>query len=253
MDKEFEWKRKRCGMITASELGDIVSASNKIIDTNLSYIRKKRWERKHAFSHPVSAKAMDVGNEQEPYIIDWCRKNLFPDGELIYSKDLSEIPFWIAPDCPLGASPDAYTPSERLVVEAKTLVGATGIEFFGDEYTSYEEKKLSVWKEHGPQLLGQFLSNPKVEEIWLVKYIFQDDNIMADTDSPNAPWRGIVFKFARKDYVESIKAMKERIRLFDAMIDAKINPSEFKVGEWSVKDGELKQTIVEKPEKPKKK
>ena len=47
--------------------------------------------------------------------------------------------------------------------------------------------------------------------------------------------------------------MKERIRLFDAMIDAKINPAEFKVGDWSVENGELKKTIVEKPEKPKKK
>lgn len=233
--------KNRCGRITASELGEIVSASNKIIDTNLSYIRKKRWERKHAFSHPVSAKAMTVGNEQEPYIIDWCRKNLFPDGELIYSKDLSEIPFWIAPDCPLGASPDAYTPDERIVVEAKTLVGATGIEFFGDEYTSYEEKKLSVWNDHGPQLLGQFLANPKVEEIWLVKYIYQDDNIMADTDSPDAPWRGIVFRFDRKDYLESIKNMKERIILFDAFIDSDRNPSDFKVGKWSVEGGRLVQ------------
>ena len=229
-------------MITASELGNITSASGKIIDGNLSYIRAKRWERKHGFSHPVSAKAMDIGNEQEPMIAEWCRKNLLADGELIYSKELPEIPFWTAPDCPLGASPDAYTPSERLVLEFKTLVGATAIEFFGDEHTSYEEKKLAVWKDHGDQLLGQFLSKPAVEEIWLVKYIYQDDDIMADTDSPLAPWRGIVFKFKRDDYLESIAAMRDRIILFDAMIDAPINPSEFKKGEWYVDNaGELKK------------
>ena len=33
--------------------------------------------------------------------------------------------------------------------------------------------------------------------------------------------------------------MKERIRLFDAMIDAPINPSDFKTGQWVVNNGKL--------------
>ena len=48
--------------------------------------------------------------------------------------------------------------------------------------------------------------------------------------------RGLVFKFARKDYEASIEEMKRRIILFDKMIDAPINPSEFKKGEWYVDD-----------------
>ena len=228
-------------MITASELGQITSASGKIIDGNLSYIRAKRWERKHGFSHPVSARAMDIGNEQEPMIIEWCRANL-GIGEIVYSKDLSEIPFWISTDCPVGASPDGFTPDMRTIIEAKTLVGATSIEFFGDEYTPYEEKKLAVWKDHGDQILGQFISKSSVEEIYLVKYIYQDDDIMADTDSPLAPWRGLVFKFRREDYSESIAAMRDRIILFDKMIDAPISPSDFKKGEWYVDgDGVLRK------------
>lgn len=241
MNKEEKWLKRRIGMITASELGQITSASGKIIDGNLSYIRAKRWERKHGFSHPVSARAMDIGNEQEPMIIEWCRANL-GIGEIVYSKDLSEIPFWISTDCPVGASPDAFTPDMRTVIEAKTLVGATSIEFFGDEYTPYEEKKLAVWKEHGDQLLGQFISKSSVEEIYLVKYIYQDDDIMADTDSPLAPWRGLVFNFKRSDYGVSILEMQERIRLFDKMIDAPISPSDFKKGEWYVDgDGVLRK------------
>lgn len=231
--KEEKWLERRVGMITASELGQIMSASGKIIDGNLSYIRAKRFERKHGFSHPVTARAMEIGNEQEPYVIDWCRANL-PVGEIVYSKDLPEIPFWVAAGCPVGASPDAYTEDERIVIEAKTLVGANAIEFFDDEYTPMEEKKLAVWKDHGDQILGQFISNDKVETVLLVKYIYQDDDIMKDLDSPNAPWRGIVFKFDRKDYLESIEMMRERIILFDKMIDAPINPSEFKKGEWTV-------------------
>lgn len=235
MDKEQKWLQKRLGMITASELGQITSASGKIIDGNLSYIRSKRWERKHGFTHPVFASAMKIGNEQEPTIYEWCKANL-GFNEIVYSKDLPEIPFWIATDCPVGASPDAFTPDQRIVFEYKTLVGATSIEFFGDEYTSYEEKKLAVWKDHGDQLLGQFISNSAVEEIWVVKYIYQDDDILKDTDSPLAPWRGLVFKFARKDFEASIEEMKRRIILFDKMIDAPINPAEFKKGEWYVDD-----------------
>ena len=238
MDKETRWLKKRLGMITASELGNIASASGKIIDGNLSYIRAKRWERKHGFSHPVSARAMEIGNEQEPMIMEWCRHNLgIP--EIVYSKDLEEIPFWIATDCPVGASPDAFTPDKSIVFEFKTLVGATSIEYFADEYTPYEEKKLAVWKDHGDKLLGQFISNSAIEEIWLIKYIYQDDDILQDTDSPLAPWRGLVFKFARKDYEASIEEMKRRIILFDKMIDAPINPSEFKKGEWYVDAGGL--------------
>lgn len=240
MNKEEKWLRRRIGMITASELGQMMSASGKIIDINLSYIRAKRWERKHGFAHQAYARAMEIGNEQEPMIVEWCRQNLFSDDELVYSKELPEIPFWIATDCPIGASPDAFTPSQRIVVECKTLVGSAAIEFFGDEYTSYEEKKLAVWKDHGDQLLGQFISNSAVEEIWLVKYIYQDDDILADTDSPLAPWRGLVFKFARKDYGVSIEEARRRIILFDKMIDSNINPSDFKKGEWYVEDGELK-------------
>lgn len=241
MDKEQVWLRKRLGMITASELGNITSASGRIIDGNVSYIRSKRWERKRGFSHPVFARAMEIGNAQEPMVIEWCRANLGL-GEIIYSKDLPEIPFWIGVDCPVGASPDAFTPDMRTVIEAKTLVGATAIEYFGDDYTPFEEKKLAVWKDHGDQLLGQFISKSSVEEIYLVKYIYQDDDIMADTDSPLAPWRGLVFKFARKDYEASIEEMRKRIILIDAMIDAPINPSEFKSGEWYVdnNNGELR-------------
>jgi len=248
MNKEQKWLKRRLGMITASELGQITSAKGGIIETNLSYIRSKRWERNHGFTHPVSAKTMDIGNEQEPYAFLWCERNLdILPIKLVYSKNMRDIPFWIAPDCPLGASPDAFTEDETVVIELKTLVGNTAIEFFGDPQTAYEEKKLAVWKDHGDQLLGQFLSNPKVQEIWLVKYIYQDDNIMEDTDPIDAPWRGLVFKFARKDYVASIEEMRQRVILIDKMIDAPVNPSAFKSGRWVVENGEL----IEKPEEPK--
>lgn len=260
MDKQEQWMENRCGRITASELGSLTSASGKIIDGNLSYIRQKRWERRHGFALPVNAKQFDIGHENEPYIFHWAVVNmpkLYPElagVNFIYSQDQEVLPFWVPEGFDrFGASPDAFSEDEDIVLEFKTLVGNDTKCFFMDERTSYEEKKTAVWKEHGDQLIGQFLSNPTVQTIFLIKYAPQMDDVIQDMDSPDAEWRGIVFRFARKDFLESIESMKERIRLFDAMIDAPINPSEFKVGEWSVKDGELKQTIVEKPEKPKKK
>lgn len=248
MDKEQKWLAQRLGKITASELGNITSASGKIIDGNISYIRAKRFERRHGFSHSVSNRAMEIGNEQEPMIFEWCKKN-FARNDIVYSKDLPEIPFWMAVDCPVGASPDAFSPDWTEVYEFKTLVGATAIEFFADDYTPYEEKKLAVWKDHGDQLLGQFISNSAVKTIWVIKYIYQDDDIMQDIDSPLEYWRGTVFRFDRKDYEQSILEMKERIRLFDAMIDAPVNPMAFKSGRWTLVNGKL----VEIPEEPKEK
>lgn len=232
--------KRRVGLITASELGNITSASGKIIDGNIDFIRKLRWERKHKFAHRVSSPQMEIGNEQEPMIYEWLKANTdFP--EIVYSKDsrLPDIPFWIATDCPVGASPDAFLPDQSIVFEFKTLVSAKQIEFFGDENTSYAEKKIAVLKDHGDQILGQFISNSAVQEIWLVKYIYQDDDILQDTDSPLAQWRGLIFKFKRDEYEESIQQMKERIWLFDAMASSEYNPSDFKKGDWSVVDGKL--------------
>lgn len=225
MNKELVWKRKRLGCISASELDDIVSASGKIIDGNLSYIRKKRFERKHGYTLPVSSRPMEIGKEQEPYIAQWLRVN-YPSLDIVYSQELDEIPFWKVGWAKFGASPDCFTSDERIVFECKTLVSNERIEFFADDYTSYEEKRKSVLKEHGNQIAGQFLSNDKVEEIWLVKYIYQNDDIMEDTDDPCAPWRGFVFKFKREEF--DLEAMRDRIVLFDEFIDSKENPSELK-------------------------
>ena len=226
-------------MITASELGDVVSGKGGITEGNLSYIRSKRWERNHGFTHPVSSRQMEIGNEQEKYAYEWAKRNIPGLENLVYAKDGGEIPFWVSSRCPMGASPDSFTPDESVVVEFKTLVGATAIEFFGDPYTSYEEKKIAVFKDHADQLLGQFLSNDKVQTIILVKYIYQDDDIPEDLDPVDASWRGLTFRFDRSSYVESIEEMRERIILIDKMIGSKINPSEFKRGRWYVENDVL--------------
>ena len=241
MDKELVWLKKRLGRITASELSSITSSSGRIIDGNISYIRRKRWERNHGFSLPVHSYEMELGKVCEPYAIEWYREN-YPESKVVYSQELPEIPFWTTELVPnYGASPDAYSEDESIVIEVKNVVSNTQREFFFDPATSYEEKKSKVWSDHGDQIIGQFISNLKVRKVILIKYCAQIDEVMQDTDSPLAPWRGIVFSFERNDYESSIREMAERIKLFNAFIESDINPSEFKNGVWFVSEnGELK-------------
>lgn len=241
ISKEERWLKNRVGRITASELGEITSASGKIIDTNIVYIRAKRWERNHGYALPVSSRTMEIGNETEPMIFEWTKANLdYPD--LVYSKDdeLGDIPIWIPEDAPyFGASPDAFTVTQETVFEFKTLVGNETTFFYMDEYTPFVEKKARVLKEHGEQIFGLFISNPTVKRVILVKYAPQRDDIMDDRDSPLAPWRGVAFIFERKDYTVSIEEMRQRVILINAMIDAPVDPAQFKAGEWVVENGHL--------------
>lgn len=240
MTKEDIWLRKRLGKITASEMSSIMSASGRVIDTNVSYIRSKRFERIHNFALPVSSREMELGKQNEPYAIAWYRVN-YPQSNIIYSQELDEIPFWENPNVPnFGASPDAFSPDELLEVEVKCTISNGAIEFYFDPATSFEEKKARAAKEHLDQILGQFVANPKVLVVRLLKYCPQNDFIDDDRDSPTAPWRGIVFEFERKDYERSIAQAEQRIKLFNAFIDSRESPSEFKSGEWYVdNDGKL--------------
>lgn len=222
MDKEQVWKAKRLGCISASELNDLCSRSGKVTEANMDYIRKKRFHRKHQFELPINGRALEIGHEMEHDAVEWLRAN-YPSLNIIYSQELDEIPFWRVRWAKYGASPDCFTDDEKIVFEIKNCVGNDTVHFFDDEYTSYEEKREEVLKEHGNQIAGQFLSNRNVKEIWLIKYIYQRDDIMDDVDSPLAPWRGKVFKFKRNDF--NLKAMKERIILFDQFINSTATPS----------------------------
>ena len=225
MDKERIWKAKRLGCISASELGQLFSLSGKVTEDNLNYVRKKRFHRKHKFVLPVNGRALDIGKEMEHDAVEWLREN-YPSLNIIYSQELEEIPFWTVDWAKFGASPDCFTDDESIVFEIKSCVGNDTVYFFDDEYTSEEDKRKQVWKEHGNQIVGQFLSNEKVKEIWLVKYIYQRDDVMEDVDSPLDPWRGKVFKFKREDF--DLETMKDRIISFDKFIDSKDSPSMLK-------------------------
>lgn len=225
MDKEQHWLKRRLGYISASELNNLCSKSGKVTKENISYIRRKRFQRKHGFTYPVSGYALDMGKIMEHDAVLWFREN-YPEVPIIYSQELSEIPFWTVDWAKFGASPDCFTEDQGIVVEIKNLVGNSTAEFFDDDYTPYETKKAFVIEEHGNQICGQFLSNEKVQEIWVVKYIYQRDEVDEDIDSPLAPWRGLVFKFRREDF--DLDSTKQRIIKFDNFIDTDQDPNLFK-------------------------
>src|SRR5574344_66196 len=81
-------------------------------------------------------------------------------------------------------------------------------------------------------------SYPKVEEIWVLKYLYQHDDIDDDTDSPLEPWRGLLFKFKREDF--DLEAIKQRILLFDKFIDSEYDAKSFKSGYALDENGEIK-------------
>ena len=222
MDKEQLWLKRRLGYISASELNDLCSKSGKVTKENISYVCRKRFQRKHGFTYPVSGYALDMGKIMEHDAVMWFREN-YPELPIIYSQELNEIPFWTVDWAKFGASPDSFTGDESIVVEFKSLVGNSTAEFFDDDYTPYEDKRNFVLSEHGNQIIGQFLSNEKVKEIWLVKYIYQRDEVDEDVDNPLAPWRGLVFKFKREDF--ELNNMKQRIIYFDKLIDSTENPN----------------------------
>lgn len=225
MDKEQHWLKRRLGYISASELNNLCSKSGKVTKENICYIRRKRFQRKHGFTYPVSGYALDMGKIMEHDAVLWFREN-YPEVPIIYSQELSEIPFWTVDWAKFGASPDCFTEDQSIVVEIKNLVGNNTAEFFDDAYTPYETKKAFVIEEHGNQICGQFLSNEKVQEIWVVKYIYQRDEVDEDIDSPLAPWRGLVFKFRREDF--DLDSTKQRIIKFDNFIDTDQDPNLFK-------------------------
>lgn len=246
MDKERAWLKKRLGRISASELNDIMSASGKFIDGNVDYIRHKRWERNHGFRLPVSGRALEIGKEMEKYAVEWLR-NKYPKLDIVYAQECKEIPIWEADWGRFAASPDAFLSDESVVFEIKTLVGNGQIEFFGDPHTPQEDKRAMVVKEHGNQIAGQFLSNPKVKKIVLVKYIYQDDDIDEDIDSPLADWRGNIFVFERKDF--DLDAVKQRILAVDAWINSELDPKLIKGKNWTVKEGKVILTDATEQEK----
>ena len=220
-EKELNWFRKRVGVITASEVDKLFSASGKWIEGNITYLYQKQYER--AYNEPLcpkSARSLTLGTENEPYAIAWMR-NKYPELVIRHcSVDYDEIIF-VKNDWGLGGSPDGFIfingekeiPDKLL--ETKCVVGDKQICRYFSNTLPYEKKRIEAFEEHKFQLYAQFLLFPEVEEIILLKYRPQFDENPFDMLDVLDESRGIEFTYTRKEMGDMLQVVEDRVRFAD--------------------------------------
>lgn len=217
-EKELNWFRKRVGVITASEVDKLFSASGKWIEGNITYLYQKQYER--TYNEPLcpkSARSLTLGTENEPYAIAWMR-NKYPELVIRHcSVDYDEIIF-VKNDWGLGGSPDGFVFEEDILtklIEIKCVVGDKAICRYFSNTLPYEKKRIEAFEEHKFQLYAQFLLFPEVEEIILLKYRPQFDENPFDMLDVLDESRGIEFTYTRKEMGDMLQVVEDRVRFAD--------------------------------------
>ncbi|MHC8440534.1 PDDEXK family nuclease, partial [Bacteroides hominis] len=106
--KEFEWKEKRRGLITASVLPDLMKAGKgtPFGKAALDVMFAVRYERRTGVTRENgTAKAFDWGHENEPLAVEWLRTQLLNEIKSC-TTDFEDIVF-NEPFEGFGDSPDA--------------------------------------------------------------------------------------------------------------------------------------------------
>ena len=216
--KELNWFRKRVGVITASEVDKLFSASGKWIEGNITYLYQKQYER--TYNEPLcpkSARSLTLGTENEPYAIEWMRRQ-HPEWIIKHcSVDYDEIVF-VKNDWGLGGSPDGFVFEEDILtklIEIKCVVGDKAICRYFSNTLPYEKKRIEAFEEHKYQILAQFLLFPEVEEIILLKYRPQFDENPFDMLDVLDESRGIEFIFTRQEMGDMLQVVEDRVRFAD--------------------------------------
>ena len=206
--KEFEWKEKRRGKITASTLPDLMKAGKgcPFGKAALDAMYLVRYERRTGMMRENgSAKAFDWGHDNEPLAVEWVRTQLMNEIKSC-TTDFKDIVF-NEPFEGFGDSPDFYVYGfDGKVIalgEIKCPMSQGKIESlqFGN---TIDEKDEYYW-----QFLGHFLGLTDVDKLYYVIY----DGYVND---------GRILEMNRADHVENIKKLYDRIRLASEMIDESI-------------------------------
>ena len=223
--KEEKWLKDRIGFISASEVDKLMSKSGKWTQGNITYlykIQRQRYLQEPA--PPVFSKIMQVGTDNEPYAVEWIRRNM--GWTVVHcDKDLSEKVF-VKTDWGLGSSPDAYL-VEKIVkdemgitvlftniealIEIKCVVGEETTNYYFSPTVPFEKKRLRAFDEHRDQMAAQLLTHPSISTIYLMKYDPQDDENPWDLRPVLDESRGLLFEFSRKEFGSYLDEMKERV------------------------------------------
>ena len=223
--KEEKWLKDRIGFISASEVDKLMSKSGKWTQGNITYlykIQRQRYLQEPA--PPVFSKIMQVGTDNEPYAVEWIRRNM--GWEVVHcDKDLPEKVF-IKTDWGFGSSPDAYL-VEKIVkdemgitvlftniealIEIKCVVGEETTNYYFSPTVPFEKKRLRAFDEHRDQMAAQLLTHPSISTIYLMKYDPQDDENPWDLRPVLDETRGLMFEFSRQEFGSYLDEMKERV------------------------------------------
>lgn len=203
--KEFEWKEKRRGLITASVLPDLMKAGKgtPFGKAALDVMFAVRYERRTGVTRENgTAKAFDWGHENEPLAVEWLRTQLLNEIKSC-TTDFEDIVF-NEPFEGFGDSPDAYVygfdGKVSALVEIKCPMSQGKIESL-QLLQEINDKDEYYW-----QFLGHSLGRPDIDTLYYVIY----DGYVND---------GRLLEMHRSDHTENIQKLYDRVRLANEMID----------------------------------
>lgn len=227
--KEYKWILGKAGYISASCLNDLMTSGKKgpFGETAITYLYKLQRERKRGIPSPqISARPMSFGNENEPYGIEWLRRNVNPDIKNC-SEDFDDKLFKKHGTVMFGASPDAILglPDDvEHIYEIKCVYGEKETNWMFSDTVPYEEKKAAVLKDHREQMAGLLLAYPECNYISLLKYDAQRDDNEFDILDPMDSQRGLVFNFTRDEFGAYLASVWCRILISDKFLRMGLNP-----------------------------
>ncbi|MEG1289546.1 MAG: YqaJ viral recombinase family protein [Bacteroidaceae bacterium] len=221
-----EWLQNRSGYITASNLHLLMTKGRGKEqawgDSAISYLYKVEYERFMGCPGiETDAAPLRFGRENEPYAIEWLRRNFNPYVRY-YEVDFPEKPFIKVDFAKFGSTPDAdivgFNGTVEELIEIKTTFSEKATYTYFSPSKPYDKKRAMALEEHIDQLIGQLLCFPNVNVIHLLKYNPQRDSEY-DIKPIDDPSRGIMFTFTREELGLAIDIRRERIIMADEYLE----------------------------------
>lgn len=206
--KEYEWKPKRHGKITASTLPDLMKTGKgtpygKAFFDALYLVRYER--RTGVTRENGNNKNFDWGHDNEPLAVEWVRTQSMYEVKSC-TTDFESIIF-NEPFAGFGDSPDFYVYGSdgkiRALGEIKCPISQGKIETlqFLNEITDKDEY---YW-----QFLGHFVGIPSVDTLYYVVYDGYTNT-------------GRIVAMYRKEHVDNIRKLTERIRFANELVECSL-------------------------------
>lgn len=206
--KEYEWKARRHGKITASTLPDLMKAG-KGTPYGKSFfdaLYLVRYERRTGITRENgSNKAFDWGHENEPLAVEWVRSQLM-DEVRSCTTDFPNIVF-NEPFAGFGDSPDFYVYGTDGTIKALGEIKCPmsqgkieSLQFF---------KEITDKDEYYWQFLGHFVGMPSVETLYYVVY----DGYNND---------GRIVAMYREEHADNIQKLTDRIKFADELVECSL-------------------------------